>query len=106
LRGRPELYSVPDDRDLVAQELLPFENAGSDDLDDFVESRFSAGRPTMKVPMGDAAQTLPLFDTVERGFTIIAALLADPMLALALRPLVISPRGVEVAAAPEMEASR
>ena len=40
------------------------------------------------------------------GFTIIAAFLADPVLAPALMALVIRPRGVELAAALEMEASR
>ena len=39
------------------------------------------------------------------GFTIIAAFLADLILARALMALVIRPRGVEVAAALEMEAS-
>ncbi|MFA9566505.1 MAG: aminotransferase class I/II-fold pyridoxal phosphate-dependent enzyme, partial [Acidimicrobiales bacterium] len=40
------------------------------------------------------------------GFTIIAAFLADLILAPALMVLVIRPRGVEVAAALEMETSR
>jgi predicted RND superfamily exporter protein len=39
-------------------------------------------------------------------FTIIAAFLADLILAPALMALVIRPRGVELAAALEMEASR
>ena len=40
------------------------------------------------------------------GFTIIAAFLADLILAPALLALVIRPRGVEVASALEMEVSR
>jgi predicted RND superfamily exporter protein len=65
--NRPEFHAVPDDRDLVAQELLLFENSGSDDLEDFVDSRFSTGRLTMKVPFRDAAQYPALFDEIERG---------------------------------------
>lgn len=40
------------------------------------------------------------------GFTIIAAFLADLILAPALMALVIRPRGVEVVSALEMEVSR
>jgi hypothetical protein len=40
------------------------------------------------------------------GFTIIAAFLADLILAPALMALAIRPRGVELAAALEMEVSR
>jgi len=65
--NRPEFHAVPGDRDLVAQELLLFENSGSDDLEDFVDSRFSTGRLTMKVPFRDAAQYPALFDEIERG---------------------------------------
>ena len=65
--NRPEFHAVPGDRDLVAQELLLFENSGSDDLEDFVDARFSTGRLTMKVPFLDAAQYPALFDEIERG---------------------------------------
>jgi predicted RND superfamily exporter protein len=65
--NRPEFHAVPDDRELVAQELLLFENSGSDDLEDFVDSRFSSGRLTMRIPFCDAAQYPALFDDLERG---------------------------------------
>jgi predicted RND superfamily exporter protein len=64
--NRPDHYAVPDDRLLVAQELLLFENTGSDDLTDFVDPRFSEARLTMKVPFLDAVRLEPLFQQLER----------------------------------------
>ena len=52
--NRPEYYRIPDDRNLVAQEFLFFENSGSDDLEDFVDSQFSKARFMVKVPFEDA----------------------------------------------------
>ena len=49
-----EHYTIPEDRNLVAQELLLFENSGSDDLENFVDTRFSKARITMKVPWLDS----------------------------------------------------
>ncbi|MHC4165030.1 MAG: efflux RND transporter permease subunit, partial [Planctomycetota bacterium] len=54
--NRPDYYAIPTDPALVAQELLLFENAGSDDLEDFVDSQFRSGRFTVKVPMTDAVE--------------------------------------------------
>lgn len=47
-------YSIPKDKQLVAQELLLFENAGSDDVEDLVDSSFRSGRMSVRVPMSDA----------------------------------------------------
>ncbi|MCP3955629.1 MAG: MMPL family transporter, partial [Desulfobacterales bacterium] len=52
--NRPAFYSIPGDPELVAQEFLLFENSGSDDLEDFVDSQFSKARFTIKVPFEDA----------------------------------------------------
>ena len=52
--NRHEFYVVPQDRRLIAQEFLLFENSGSDDLEDFVDSRFTRARLTVKVPWLDA----------------------------------------------------
>lgn len=52
--NRAEFYSVPQDRQLIAQELLLFEMSGSDDLEDVVDSQFSMARFTVKVPFKDA----------------------------------------------------
>jgi len=48
--NRPEARRVPESRELVAQELLLFENSGSDDLEDFVDSQFRTGRFTLRMP--------------------------------------------------------
>jgi predicted RND superfamily exporter protein len=51
--NREEFYTIPDNRQLIAQELLLFENSGSDDLEDFVDSRFQIARFTAKLPWTD-----------------------------------------------------
>ena len=52
--NKKEFYTIPQDKNLIAQELLLFENSGSDDLEDFVDSRFSKARITVKLPYLDA----------------------------------------------------
>ena len=46
--GDPAAYTIADDRQLIAQELLLFENSGSDDLEDIVDSQFRMARITLK----------------------------------------------------------
>ncbi|MBW2217253.1 MAG: MMPL family transporter, partial [Deltaproteobacteria bacterium] len=46
-------YKIPQDKQLIAQEFLLFENSGSDDLEDVTDSQFSKARFTMKVPFVD-----------------------------------------------------
>ena len=45
--GDPSAYAIADDRQLIAQELLLFENSGSDDLEDIVDSGFQMARITL-----------------------------------------------------------
>lgn len=51
--NRAAFYTIPDERPLIAQELLLFENSGTDDLEDLVDSQFSMARISMKVPWAD-----------------------------------------------------
>lgn len=51
--NKPEYYSIPQDRELAAQEFLLFENSGSDDLQKVVDTDFSKARFTIKVPSVD-----------------------------------------------------
>jgi predicted RND superfamily exporter protein len=51
--NRPEFYAIPSSRPLVAQELLLFENSGSDDLEELVDPRFSRARISMRIPWTD-----------------------------------------------------
>ena len=69
--NRAEYYAIPEDRNLVAQELLLFENSGSDDLEDVVDSQFRVGRLTLKLPMVDAIGFDDLFLALEPRFNEI-----------------------------------
>ncbi len=46
--GDPDRYAIPDTRLLLAQEMLLFESAGSDDLEDFTDTGFQLARITLK----------------------------------------------------------
>lgn len=52
--NQPDYYVIPQNEQLIAQELLLFENSGSDDLEDLVDSQFSIVRLTSKMPWLDA----------------------------------------------------
>ncbi len=52
----PDQYLIPQDRALIAQELLLFENSGSDDLEKLVDSQFSQARLSAKVINRDASE--------------------------------------------------
>ncbi len=62
--NRSEYYAIPEDPNLVAQELLLFENAGSDDVENLVDSTFQSGRITVRVPMNDAMAFPPFIHAV------------------------------------------
>jgi len=64
--GRPEARIVPDDPTLIAQELILFENSGSDDLQDVVDTEFRTGRFSIRTPMVDALFYENFGDEVER----------------------------------------
>jgi hypothetical protein len=66
--NRPDYYAIPQNRDLVAQEFLLFENSGSDDLEDVVDSQFSKARFTIKGPFKDAVKYNRFIDTVSSYF--------------------------------------
>ncbi len=66
--NREEFYTIPDDRQLIAQELLLFENSGSDDLEDFVDSRFQTARFTAKLPWADGVYYSKLIDDLNERF--------------------------------------
>jgi len=65
--NRDEAYVIPDDRDLISQELLLFENSGSDDVEDLVTSDFETARLTVRITFDDAAFVLPYLEAVEPG---------------------------------------
>ena len=60
--NRPEMRRIPETRDLVAQELLLFENSGSEDTEEFVDSEYRRARLSLWVPFSDALLYPPLLD--------------------------------------------
>ena len=63
--NREEFYKIPDNADLVSQELLLFENSGSDDLEDVVDTQFSKARVTIKLPWTDAVKAVDVLAYVQ-----------------------------------------
>ena len=53
--NKAEMYKLPENTDLLAQEILLFENSGSDDLEDVTNGAFTLARITVKVPWKDAS---------------------------------------------------
>ena len=60
--NQPAFYTVPDTRELISQELLLFENSGSDDVEDLVTSQFDTARMTVRLPLVDGALYLPFLN--------------------------------------------
>jgi predicted RND superfamily exporter protein len=63
----PSRDSLPQNRQLIAQELLLFETSGSDDLEDFTDSQLRVARMTLRVPWVDAVHYLPFLDQLHDG---------------------------------------
>jgi predicted RND superfamily exporter protein len=61
-------YTIPDNREVVAQELLLFENSGSDDLEEIVDSQFSRTRFTIRAPWLDAHEWTAFLDHAEAEY--------------------------------------
>jgi len=63
--NHPDAYSIPQDRHLIAQEMLLFENSEADDLERIVDSQFSKTRITIKTPWVDAVVCRDFIRTIE-----------------------------------------
>lgn len=59
-------YTIPNNRELLAQELFLFETSGSDDLETFVDSEFRISRFTLRIPNADGAQYAAIGDEANR----------------------------------------
>lgn len=66
-KNDPAFYHIPDDKALVAQELLLFENSGADDLENLVDSRFQIARLTLKKPSVDSVYYPAMEDQLRMG---------------------------------------
>ncbi len=65
----PEYYSLPDSQAAVSQELLLFENAGSDDLQSLVDDNYEKTRISIKIPWTDAIYVKSFMDHVHMLFS-------------------------------------
>jgi uncharacterized protein len=63
--NREAFYTVPTERKLIAQELLLFENSGSDDLENMVDSTLRTARLTLRLPWRDAGTYTEIVDEVQ-----------------------------------------
>lgn len=70
--NRPEYYRVPEDPNVIAQELLLFENSGTDDLTEVVDTQFQVGRISLLVPAVDAFGYPPYVDALTKKFQELA----------------------------------
>ncbi|MDF1878167.1 MMPL family transporter [Sulfurimonas sp. SAG-AH-194-C20] len=63
--NRGEYYVIPQNKDLIAQEFLLFENSGSDDLEEIVDSQFSKTRMSIKAPWVDSVEYVEMIDELQ-----------------------------------------
>ncbi len=63
--NQQQYYAITDNNSLIPQEFLLFENSGSDDLEDLVDSSFSKARITFKLPWMEAGEYTELGDELE-----------------------------------------
>jgi hypothetical protein len=61
----PDFYALPDDRRLVAQELLLFENSGNDDLQEFVDAEFRKASFTVTRPWVDPIENSVFVESLQ-----------------------------------------
>ncbi len=62
--NRPEFYAIPTERALIAQELLLFENSGSEDLEKVTDSRFESARLRLRVGWTDGRNYAPFLEAL------------------------------------------
>ena len=60
-----EAYSVPNTRQMIAQELLLFESSGNDDLEDVTDSSYRLGRLSILAPFTDSVLYKDYVDKVK-----------------------------------------
>ncbi|MGK5094659.1 MMPL family transporter [Deltaproteobacteria bacterium TL4] len=66
--NNPEYYKIPQDKNLIAQELFLFSSGGSDDLEEIIDNQYSMARVTFKLPWTDANETSRLVSQLENKF--------------------------------------
>lgn len=66
--GQEAYYTIPQDKNLIAQEFLLFENSGSDDLADYTDKQFKKAHFFLKLPYLDAVYYGKFFEKVRQHF--------------------------------------
>jgi predicted RND superfamily exporter protein len=66
---RADAHVIPDDPRLVSQELLLFENTGTDDLEDMVDPTYRMGRIAVRMPWRDAVSYVDYFTEADADAT-------------------------------------
>ena len=69
--NRADFYTIPKDPELIAQELLLFENSGGDDLERQVNPPYTTARITVKMPWLNANQYAPVLQELRNKGTQI-----------------------------------
>lgn len=64
--NKKSFYEIPQNKELIAQEFLLFENSGSDDLEEIVDSQFSKTRFSIKAPWVDATEYVEMIDELHK----------------------------------------
>jgi predicted RND superfamily exporter protein len=63
--NRAAYYRLPEERQLIAQELLLFEQSGSDDLESITDTTYQKARVSFRIPWADALLYSALIDEIE-----------------------------------------
>jgi predicted RND superfamily exporter protein len=63
-----DYYTVPAEQALIAQELMLFENSGSDDLERVTDSKFSKTRISVKIPWLEVLETEKISLDIQKRF--------------------------------------
>jgi predicted RND superfamily exporter protein len=66
--NRTQYYRIPRNPKVISQEVLLFENSGSDDLHELVDSAFQIGRFTVQAPWANAPVYARYIEDIERRF--------------------------------------
>lgn len=70
--NKETFYTIPTNKELIAQELFLFETSGTDDLEDFVDSEFKTTKVSIKLPWIDAMKSVDMLNyisnRIEREF--------------------------------------
>jgi len=88
---RAAAFAIPEDPLLIAQELLLFENTGTDDLEEITDSQYETARMSVRMPWRDAVQYREFFDLAtadaEAGLAGVGQPVITGILALLVRTI-------------------